>query len=195
MKKAINLKNIMDIEKKIENETEAKNGMEKEAKRYWDRVEKEHDVMKQTSYENAAYRYEGFVKVAEANIERYEQEHKTEWNKIWDAIAEVEGRARTRTLSVQDILHEVREVEKKLGLPKKYLEGVRFWCDPNAEDFSSAYMRHSYNSPKSTHFGCEFKNGSWRIISITREECTEKRGRIELTEQAKEKYIEIQTKL
>lgn len=84
--------------------------------------------------------------------------------KIDALILGVEGRATARTIDFSDIVWACKQIEKELGIPKKYLEGVRFDVDPHAQDFPNAYRFR----PESTQFLIGFSGGKWRLSGIER---------------------------
>lgn len=57
--------------------------------------------------------------------------------------------------------------KKKLGIPKKMLEGVQVHVDLYAQTFPSAY----HGIPESTHFDMVFSKRFWRVTKVSREQC------------------------
>ena len=107
--------------------------------------------------------------------------------KVNAAIKEVEGRATVRTASAADLADALLEIEKKLSITKKAMEGVSACIDVHAQDFPNAYKY----TPLSTQFFCEFRKGYWRLKNIVRDDC-EKAGqkfRLSLTDEAKDAII------
>lgn len=84
--------------------------------------------------------------------------------KIENAIAEAEGKATCRTISFDTIVCATKVIEKRLGVPKKYLEGVRYDVDWHAQTFPKAYKYRA----ESTQFIVEFSKGKWRVCNIER---------------------------
>lgn len=84
--------------------------------------------------------------------------------KIEIAISEAEGRSTCRTITFDDIVKATQKIEKKLGVPKKYLEGVRYDVDIHAQNFPNAYKYRA----ESTQFIIEYLKGKWRVIVIGR---------------------------
>lgn len=84
--------------------------------------------------------------------------------KIETIIQEVEGKASMRTITYNDIIKATQHIEKKLGIPKKYMEGVRYDVDLHAQNFPKAYKYRA----ESTQFTVEFSKGKWRLVSIGR---------------------------
>jgi len=92
------------------------------------------------------------------------QENKS---KILQMMDDAQGRATARTIDLDDILTAARRIENALNIPKKYLEGLVYSVDMNAQDFPRAY---NY-VPESTHFTLTYKNGTWRVSDIVRGQC------------------------
>ena len=104
------------------------------------------------------------------------------------AIKEAEGRATARTISANDIVSRLKEIEKGLNIPKKNMNGVSVDVDENAQDFPRAYKY----TPESTHFYATFKGGAWIITGIERARCKRDSQKITitLTEEAKAAIID-----
>lgn len=105
------------------------------------------------------------------------------------AIKAAEGKASVRKISCDDIFDAVDEVEERLSISKKAMDGVIIYFDCNAQDFPNAYKY----VPESTHFAAVYKNGSWRVTDIRRDVCNKKRICIVLTDTAKEAIIKNHT--
>lgn len=88
----------------------------------------------------------------------------TNKSRIEAAIAEVEGKASARTVDYDDIVRACGRIEKKLRIPKKYMEGIRYDVDLHAQNFPKAYKYRA----ESTHFTVEYSKGKWRLVSIER---------------------------
>lgn len=107
--------------------------------------------------------------------------------KLSDAIKAAEGRAKERTADAVGILSAIGEIEKRLNITKKSLDGVKITVDINAQDFPRAYKY----TPNSTIFEAVFRGGKWRITDIYRSR-THAAGRgtvVQLTEAAKAAII------
>ena len=92
------------------------------------------------------------------------QENKS---KIQQMMDDAQGKATARTIDLDDILTAARRIENALTVPKKYLEGLVYSVDINAQDFAHAYKY----TPESTHFTLTYKNGTWRVSDIVRAQC------------------------
>lgn len=113
--------------------------------------------------------------------------NETNATKISGILESVQKRSKVRTITAEDIYRTVKEVEKHLGIPKKYLNGVCIHCDLNAQDFPNAYKYR----PESTHFTAEYRSGTWKLTDVWRDTTERtKRVRISLTEEAEAKVIE-----
>lgn len=84
--------------------------------------------------------------------------------KLLAAIVEAEGRATVRVITPDDISNAIIIIEKKLSIPKKYMDGVSAEVDYNAQQFPNAYKY----TPESTFFDAINKKGIWYITSIYR---------------------------
>ena len=96
--------------------------------------------------------------------------------------------ARARTIDAEIVYNALTHVEEKLNVSKTALDGTTCSIDWNADDFPSAYKW----VPESTIFQAEFKNGSWRITGIRRDQTHRftQRYRLVLSEKAKQALID-----
>lgn len=83
------------------------------------------------------------------------------------ALDRIQSRSRVRTIDVDDIYTAAAHVEKKLGIPKKTLEGVQVHVDLYAQTFPSAY----HGIPESTQFDMVFSKRFWRVVKVSRKQC------------------------
>lgn len=88
----------------------------------------------------------------------------TNKDRITAAIQEAEGKASVRTITYKDIVRSVQRIEKRLGIPKKCMEGVMYNVDVHAQNFPKSYKY----SAESTQFVIEFSKRKWRLISVER---------------------------
>ena len=95
----------------------------------------------------------------------------TNKDKIISIIDAAQARARERLISYDDLLKAIKEIEGKLRITKKALEGTRASVDIHAQDFARAYRFRA----ESTHFSIIFENKRWRLISVARKDT---RGRL-----------------
>ena len=104
------------------------------------------------------------------------------------AIIEAEKRCTVRCIGVYDICKTLIEIEQRLNITKKSMEGVRIFVDYHAQNFPSAYKYR----PESTVFEAEYRKGSWRITDIRRGG-TRRSGhgiKITLTEEAQKAVLD-----
>lgn len=97
----------------------------------------------------------------------YSPEARREREKIDDAIKIAQGKSRERTIEAWDILYDLIDIEKRLSLPKRLLEGVQADIDRNAQDFPSAYGHQAF----STHYRVVYRGGFWRLVDVRRLPC------------------------
>lgn len=115
----------------------------------------------------------------------------TNTEKLSAALDEVQKFSRVRTITVEDIRDTLADVEKRLNITKKALEGAQVRADINAQNFPSAYKY----TPESTVFRAVFRGGKWRIAAIARER-TDRAGhgiRIALSDEGKRAALAVLT--
>lgn len=108
-------------------------------------------------------------------------------NRINETIKAAEGRATVRTIDFKDIMSAISDIEKRLGIQKKILDGITAEIDYHAQDFPHAYKYR----PESTHVALIHKSGSWQLVDVYRD-TTRRRGHsinLDLTEAAKNAII------
>lgn len=106
---------------------------------------------------------------------------------INNAIREVEGRAKARTITYDDCVRAVNSIDKRLNLPKAVKSGITANVDIYAQTFANSYK----GEPYSTKMTLIYRNGSWRITDIYRSvtRAQTQQYLIDLTEKAKEELI------
>ena len=89
--------------------------------------------------------------------------------KLNAAIQEAERKARTRTITAENIKDMLELVDDRLKLvsTKTDAVGTLVFGDPNAQHFPSAY----HGIPESTHFVAELTRTGWKVVSIDRGIC------------------------
>ncbi len=115
------------------------------------------------------------------NIEHFE--------KLEKAIKEAEGRATSRTVTVESIVDILNGIAKKYDIPKSKLHGAKLHYD-GGEHFPSACFK--CGSPMSTHWTAENVRGKCYITDIKRDYCPSRStssGRIEYSDVAKEAIL------
>lgn len=85
--------------------------------------------------------------------------------RLTDAITAAEGKAYERTISASMILESLYEINEKLDIPTKYMDGISVNVDYHSQHFARAYKY----TPMSTHFCAVFKNGTWKVTDIYRD--------------------------
>jgi len=93
--------------------------------------------------------------------------------KITAELAKCQSRSRSRNINYQDILTEIKKIEKYLSQysPKKYWVDTKVNVDPEAQKFSGRYK----GTPESTQFTLIRKKSSWDISKIERYQCGTKK--------------------
>lgn len=89
--------------------------------------------------------------------------------KLKNELRAVQKKSRVRTITAEKMLSALACLERNLGVPRRYLDGLRVRIDCNAQDYAKAYN----GIPYSTQFEAEYHNG-WKITSIER--CEAKRN-------------------
>ncbi len=119
-----------------------------------------------------------------SRIESAETQHRdakaafaAECDRINKVIHGVEGKSTARTATAEDLASTLCEINEKLNIPKKHMNGIVAVIDKNAQSFPNAYKYQ----PKSTQFMCEFKNGTWRLYGIFRDRCCNDGHHVTLT--------------
>lgn len=106
--------------------------------------------------------------------------------KIIEELEKVQGKARTRTVCIDDISHIITKIKCFLPtISKKALDGtvVHYM---NGEHFPNRYK----GTPYSTQFKLRFHSGTWRIYDICRDHANgSKEFEITLSESAKAEII------
>lgn len=106
---------------------------------------------------------------------------------LTEAIEEAQKRCTARTIDAYTVCHSLAEIEQRLDLPKRALEGISVTVDAKAQDFPKAYKY----TPESTVFSAVYKSGSWKITEVTREKTARlfQGTRVTLTDEAKAEVI------
>lgn len=99
----------------------------------------------------------------------------------------VQGRCKVRTIDFDDIRQTLESVEKKIGIPKCWLDGCTLSIDINAQNFPLPYKY----IPESTIFVAENKKGVWYVTDIFRSNCRRANDmvRMALTDDAKREIL------
>ena len=133
--------------------------------------------------------YSGYEKRFEQNRERLTEIRSKLtplMEKLETAIKETEGRAKVRKINAEDILNAVLQVDDYFGITKKAMIGTTIKVDCNAQKFPNAYKW----VPESTCFCAEMTSIGWAVTSIFRDTTKSKKFYVELSDTAKEAYME-----
>lgn len=110
-------------------------------------------------------------------------------DKIEKALDEVQGRCKTRLLTYEDILSELKGVDDQFSsvCTKKAFEGTEVLIDVNGQSFPNSYGF----SAKSTQFRAVYLKGKWRLVYLDRDWCRtySQRWDIVLSETAKQSIL------
>jgi len=101
----------------------------------------------------------------------------------------VQSRAKTRTISYNDIIDTLKEIDSRLGISKAAKKGVKVLVDYHAQHFPSCYN----GRPESTQFRAEFNGKTWALTEIFRGytiQTANKAINITFTDKAKEAIIQ-----
>lgn len=96
------------------------------------------------------------IKITEANAER-----------INEYIAGIEGRSRERCVTYEMLVRDLDKIERSLGIPKKWLEGISGSIDHHAQTFPRSYRY----TPLSTVVYFERRNNAWYFLGCDRDPC------------------------
>ena len=106
--------------------------------------------------------------------------------RIEDAIKQAEGRATERTIDYLDLTYGIKEIEKRLDIPKVAMTGITAHIDYHAQTFANAYKY----TPMSTHAVIKKTASGWNLIGVHRDACRTKRYILDLPEAAKQALVE-----
>ena len=113
-------------------------------------------------------------------------------DKIQKALDAVQGRCKERTITVDDIIYGVKDVEDNLKIAKKAMIGIKVESDQCCQNFPNAYKY----TPHSTQYGMERTSSGWFLTWVDRKP-TKRSGNqynLALTEDAKKALVERFTK-
>jgi len=113
-------------------------------------------------------------------------------DKLQAALNDAQGNSRERTITVDDIINSIKDVEEELKIPKKYMVGIKVVSDQRCQNFPNAYKY----TPYSTQYGMERTAIGWFLTWVERKP-TKRAGNyynLELTEAAKNALVDRFTK-
>lgn len=106
--------------------------------------------------------------------------------KIEAALNEVQNRAKARTISYEDILEAIENIEKKLNISKKAMIGIRARVSLHCERFSGLYK----GIPMGTEFTIQRFPSGWFLVGVSRDNVDHSRTYcLVLSESAKEAIL------
>lgn len=107
-------------------------------------------------------------------------------DRIEKALDEVQGRCKVRLITYEDILAELKAVNRQFSAvcTKKAFESSEILIDVNGQNFPNSYKF----SAKSTQFRALYSKGKWRLVYLDRDWCRtySQRWNITLSDTAKE---------
>lgn len=115
------------------------------------------------------------------------ESNKDRINNMLDAV---QAKCSVRLADYDDVERAIREIERKLDIPKSAMVGIVARVDPNAETFCNAYRNKCYN-PQSTHFTIERTSVGWTLTKVCRATTmgASMGYHLELTDKAKEAIL------
>ena len=143
--------------------------------------------MKVINMKNAMSAYRQYMESSQKRESAAWEEFTEATSALTEAIEEAQKRCTARTIDAFIVCRNLEEVERRLDLPKRALEGISVTVDPNAQDFPKSYKY----TPESTVFSAIYKSGSWKVTDVTREKTAKlfQGTRVTLTEEAKAEVI------
>lgn len=109
-------------------------------------------------------------------------------DKLQEALNAVQWKSKERTITTTDIICSVKDVEDTLGIPKKYMTGIKVASDQCCQNFPNSYRY----TPYSTQYGMERTSSGWFLTWVERRP-TKRAGNqynLELTEAAKSALVD-----
>ena len=113
-------------------------------------------------------------------------------DKIQKTLDAVQGKCKERTITVDDIIYSVKDIEDELKIAKKAMIGIKVESDQCCQNFPNAYKY----TPYSTQYGMERTPSGWFLAWVERKP-TKRSGNqynLTLTEDAKKALVERFTK-
>ena len=111
-------------------------------------------------------------------------------SKADEMLEEIQKKCKVRTINMMDVCKALTEINEKLSIQKKAMNGITACIDVNSQAFPRAYKY----TPESTHFKAEYKKGQWIITDIYRDICRPNNSTMCLTEDAKQAVLDRLTK-
>ena len=113
-------------------------------------------------------------------------------DKMQKALDAIQWRCKERTITVDDIIYSVKDVEDNLKIAKKAMIGIKVVSDQCCQNFPNAYK----HTPYSTQYGMERTSSGWFLIWVERRPTIRAGNQynLELTEAAKSALVDRFTK-
>ena len=134
---------------------------------------------------NCVNRMNPETKAAQKEVELARDNFNTVKTGLEEILADVQKRCRERTITAIDICRELSRIDSELNLSKRAKKGITVRIDCNAQDFPRAYKY----TPESTIFEAVFDGKEWCLTDIRRDRCTNRKGYMVLTDEAKQALI------
>jgi hypothetical protein len=113
-------------------------------------------------------------------------------DKIQKALDAVQQKCKERTITVDDIIYSVKDIQDNLKIAKKAMIGIKVESDQCCQNFPNAYKY----TPYSTQYVMECTSTGWFLTWVDRKP-TKRSGNqynLTLTEDAKKALVERFTK-
>lgn len=129
----------------------------------------------------AKSRLEDSKKSAESNLKAF----LSSLGQLDMVLEDIQKRTTVRNIDSAHIIEWLYDYTQELNIPKKYMDGITVRVNLNAQKFPSAYKY----TPESTWFMATYKSGSWRVIGIIRDTCTNCGRKVTLPEEAQKALV------
>lgn len=130
-------------------------------------------------YQRVSERFPKLLETAKINLQRAEEAFSDAAAPVTSALDAVQARCTARTITAQDIVRVIEEIEERLNLISTKTDsiGTVAEVDVNAQDFPNAYKY----TPESTLITLERKSSGWVLKYIERNRCKSRANHIILT--------------
>ena len=130
-------------------------------------------------YQRVGERFPKMLESAKINLQRAKEAFADSAAPVTSALDAVQARCTARTITAQDIVQAIKEIEERLNLISTKTDsiGTVAEVDVNAQDFPNAYKY----TPESTQITLERKSSGWVLKYIERNRCKSPENRIVLT--------------
>lgn len=130
-------------------------------------------------YQKNSERFPMMLESAKINLQKAEEAFADAAAPVTSALDAVQARCTARTITAQDIVRVIKEIEDRLDMisTKKDAIGTIADVDINAQDFPNAYKY----TPESTLITLERKSSGWVLKYVERNRCKSRSNHIILT--------------